>query len=448
MSTTCDAVAIVDDDLHLRRALLQALELEGLRPLGFAGADEALAAIDAQFPGIVVTDLRMPGMDGTQLFARLATMDPDLPVVIITGHGDLPTAVDLMRRGAYDFLSKPFDSGMLAATVRRALEKRDLVLENRRLRDAAQAAFEQEFAGVSPVSVHIRSSLRSLAGTEKPLLLIGEPGTGKSHCARLVHRHSRRAAKTLVTIDCDALPEQAEAFLAGHVSGAMPGGHSPRSGALRRADQGTVVLDRVDRLPQRLQPVIERVLEDGAIAPLGGDIPIPIDLRIIATADPGLQADVDAGRFSRSLYHRLAGATIELPPLRTRGDDIQSLFGLFLKEAVDFAGTPFPVVGPDVVARLRTNPWLGNAHEVKALADQTVLAGQGVGAPAQPGPVGGDNRSLKDAVARYEAEYLREVLAKAHGDIEQARLILSLPRKTLYDKMARHGLVPGTFRRR
>lgn len=444
MSDTCKLVAVIDDDDDLRAALVQALEIEGLRAAGYADGEAALAAIHADFAGVVVTDLRMPGLDGAALFARLHERDPDLPVLVITGHGDLPTAVDLMRRGVYDFVSKPFASNRLLPTVRRALEKRTLVLENRALRAAAEQAGDPGWIGTSQFAEMMRGTIRHLADAERPVLMLGETGTGKSHAARLLHRLSSRARQPLVEIDCASLPAGEEAaFLFGHASGAFPGASLLRTGALRQAQRGTVVLDRIDRLPAALAAPLARTLETRTVLPVGSDIPVPLEAAVVAAGEADLLQRVEAGDFDRALYHRLAGFSLALPPLRDRREDVSAMFGAFLHDAAQRAGVPVPTLSASALARLHTHDWAGNVRELMAHADETVLGVMRV--DASPAPECAD---LRSSVARFEAESIRAALEHAQGDIETARLALGLPRKTLYDKLARHQIVPAEFRRR
>lgn len=440
MSYECNAVAVIDDDDALRSAIVEALELDGLRALPFASGEAALAEIDTSFPGIVVSDLRMPGMDGAALFARIAAIDPDLPVIIITGHGDVPTAVDLMRRGAYDFISKPFSTDRLLPTVRRALEKRALVHENRALRQAASDGDGSGWLGASAEAAQFRLRLRQLADFDRPILLVGETGTGKTHAAGLLHRSSRRARQTMLTVDCGALPDDdPAAYLFGRVSGVS----LPRTGALRHAHRGTLVLDHVDQLPASLFADLTRVLETRSVLPVGSDLPLPLDAAIIATAGPRFPEMVDAGQFDRALFHRLAGYQVSLAPLRTRRDDLPALFGSFVQDASERMGVPVPPLPVGVTARLRTHDWPGNAHELMSFADEVALGS----APSQTGAETRDT-DLRGAVALFEAEYIRAALTEAGGDIETARARLGLPRKTLYDKLARHAIVAADFRRR
>ncbi|UUR08296.1 sigma-54-dependent transcriptional regulator [Sphingomonas glaciei] len=435
---------MVDDDHDLRASLVQALQLDGLRVVDFPDGNAAARRITRDFPGMVITDLRMPGLDGTALFARLHDLDPDLPVVVITGHGDVHTAVDLMRRGAYDFLPKPFSTDQLLSTVRRALEKRALALENRTLRAGAGDGHGKELLGTSDIIARVRAALGQIAATDRHVLLLGETGTGKSRCAALLHGMSRRSEQPCITVDCGGLPARdLGVHLFGCVSGAVPGATLPRTGMLRRAGGGTVVLDRIERLPAELQPPILQLLDSDSATPVGGSPPLPIEARIIATADPALTSAVDEGRFSSALFHRLKGVTIELPPLRDRPEDVLPLFGAFVREAARNANVSVPDITHHFSARLRAHRWPGNVRELQSLADEVVL-----GLGGSPGSTLPQDKGLREAVARFEADYIRSVLSEAGGDVEAARMQLDLPRKTLYDKMARHGLVPAEFRRR
>lgn len=445
MIAPCDLVAVVDDDHDLRAALVQAIELEGWRVLSFPDAASALASVDRSFAGVIVTDLRMPGIDGSGLFARLSELDPDLPVIIMTGHGDIPVAVDLMGRGAYDFIPKPFSSQRLLSSIGRALEKRTLVLENRALREAADAGVGKGFVGTSQHAIGVRHSLTTLARADCPVLFEGEQGVGKSLCTRLLHRMSARSRNDLIVVDCAALDEvTGPASLLGHVSGAVPGVHQPRAGAIRRADRGTIVLDNIDRIPGSLHRTIERAIETASVVPIGGDMPLPVDVAWAVTTSRPLAVLVEEGHFPRSLYLRLAGARLAIAPLRERRDDAAALFAHFLAELVETTPRSFPVVQPDILARLRTGSFPANAHEVRMLAEETVL---GLGTMTKEASVHHLQAGLREAVAAYEAEFIRAALSETGGDVELARARLDLPRKTLYDKLARHGIVAADFRR-
>ena len=307
-----NTVAIVDDEADVRAALQQMLELEGLRPIEFADAEAALVHLDTEFPGVVLSDLRMPGLDGIGLFNRLSSMDPELPVIMMSGHGDIATAVDLVRRGAYDFLSKPFEGDLLLAAVRRALEKRTLVFENRALREQSVTSSIGTILGHSPDMEKLRQIVAQLAQTDIDVLISGESGVGKSLIAETLHRRGPRGRKAIVAVDCGALgTAEAESYLFGHVSGAFSGAQFPRSGQLLLADGSTLVLDHVDALPQPLQPRVQQALEQRLVLAIGAIHGQASRFRTISATSADMQALLDDGRFDRSLFFHLGAYRIE-----------------------------------------------------------------------------------------------------------------------------------------
>lgn len=439
-------VAIVDDEPDIRMAVRQMLELENLQVIEFSGAEAALGRIDADFAGVVIADLRMPGLDGSALFNRLARLDPELPVIMISGHADIATAVDLVRRGAYDFLSKPFDGDALVASVRRALEKRTLVLENRRLRDQPAAFASDVLLGESPEIEALRQTLTQLAHGDVDVLITGESGTGKSLIAETLHRRSPRARKAMVTVDCGALSgELAESLLFGHVSGAFAGAQFPRSGQLQLADGSTLFLDRVEALPPTLQARLQQALEKGVILPMGASQGQSSQFRTISATSGDLDAMIDDGRFDRSLSFRLGGFRLLVPPLRARRGDAVILFRAFLAEAADTLKRAPPVISPSIWRRLQDHDWPGNVRELRSFATNVALGvGETLDAPKTSGF--GDDTGLKEATAAFEADMIRATLDRQGGDIAATLAVLQLPRKTFYDKLARHGIDPNDYR--
>jgi two-component system, NtrC family, C4-dicarboxylate transport response regulator DctD len=440
-------VAIVDDEADIRSALRQMLQLERLNPVEFADAESALAQIDASFPGIVIADLRMPGLDGSGLFNRIQRCDPELPVIMISGHGDIATAVDLVQRGAYDFLSKPFDSDSLIASVRRALEKRALVLENRSLRARPVAAASGAILGESPEIEKLRHMLTQLAQADIDVLISGESGVGKSLIAETLHRRSPRARKAMVTIDCSALPsEQAESLLFGHVSGAFAGAQFPRSGQMLIADGSTLVLDHVDGLPRTLQARIQQTMETRAVLPVGGNQPQASNFRTISATDADLDRMVEAGEFDRSLYFRLGAFRLEVPPLRDRRGDVIVLFRAFLIEAAAELKRDPPRLSPSIWKRLQNYDWPGNVRELRSFAANVALGLGDLDSAKRPISPSKGERGLKEAIAAFEADMIRDVLDRCSGDIAASIAALQLPRKTFYDKLARHAIDPNDYR--
>jgi two-component system, NtrC family, C4-dicarboxylate transport response regulator DctD len=439
-------VAIVDDEPEVRDALRQLLDLEGFGPIEFGDSETALAKLDANFAGVVIADLRMPGLDGIGLFNRLSRLDPELPVIMISGHGDIATAVDLVRRGAYDFLSKPFDAEQLLATVRRALDKRALALENRAMRQSQPATGTHALLGESREIEQLRHTIDQLVQADIDVLVSGESGVGKSQIASILHRRSPRARKAMITLDCRALPsEQAESLLFGHVSGAFPGAQFPRTGQLLLADAGTLLLDHVDGLPAFLQTRLQQALEQGAVIPVGGNIPQSTRFRSLSTTSQSIDEIARGGSFLPSLYFRLSGYNLAVPPLRDRGDDTVVLFRAFLNEEANRLGRETPRLTPNVWRRLKDHDWPGNVRELQSFAANVAI---GLDESVALSPAISAGGGLKLAVGQFESDAIRAALERKKGDIAATIAELDLPRKTFYDKLARHRIDPSGYRRR
>jgi two-component system C4-dicarboxylate transport response regulator DctD len=440
---TLTRVALVDDDDAFRAALTERLELAGLSVIAFPSGDAALKALDERFEGAVVTDLRRPGLDGRQLVARLTELDADLPVVMMTGHGDMAEAVEAMKAGAYDFLAKPFDPARLVDTLRRALEKRALVLDNRRL---AALAVEDEWAiplsGESKAAEALRAAIRQLGAAQVDVLIEGETGAGKEAVARAIHNASRRRLRPFVAVACAALPESGmESQLLGHEAGAFPGALRRRQGQIEQSHQGALFLDEIDLAPRAVQLMLLRVLEEREILPLGAVEPRGLDLRILAATQGDPAAAVQRGDLREDLYYRLNVVRLRTPPLRERREDVPLLFARFLGRAADRLGREIPPIDHAVRRRLLEHDWPGNLRELANFANQVA-----VGLAPDESREDEPDESLADRVARYEAELIREALTRCHGDIRRVVAALRIPRKTLYDKMARHRIQPSDHR--
>ncbi len=444
MSASPPLVAFVDDEADLRAANTQSLGLAGFAVQGFDGAAPALAAIGPDFPGVVVTDVRMPGIDGIELFRRLKALDPDLPVILITGHGDIEMAVGAMREGAYDFISKPYAAERLIESVRRALDKRHLVLENRRLRQALeQAGGNAPLLGQTPAMERLRARIRSLADLDVDVLVLGETGSGKELVAQALHQWGRRRSGRLVALNCGALPETViDSELFGHEAGAFTGAAKKRVGQIEHADGGTLFLDEIESMPLALQIKLLRVLEDRMVTPLGSNEKRRIDMRVIAATKLDLGRAVKEGSFRADLAYRLDVVTLTIPPLRERRDDIPLLFEHFATRAAARFGRERPALTAGLRRHLESHDWPGNVRELAHFADRVVL---GLVEDEEGPPPG---RGLADQVAAFEARLLREALTRHHGNAAAAIEDLGLPRKTFYDKLQRYGLAPADFRER
>ena len=441
---TDQTVIFVDDDPTLREANVQSLELAGLTVEAHADAESALARLDAAFTGAVISDIRMPRIDGLQLFARIRAIDPAIPVILITGHADVPTAIAAFQDGAHDFLTKPFASEHLVAAVERALEKRRLVIDNRRLRAAAAGGDDSPLIGSTPVMARLRDAIAQVARADIDVLVEGETGTGKELVALMLHRQGPRRGRPFVAVNCGAIPEAlAEAELFGHEGGAIAHGRLERAGRIEASSGGTLFLDEIDSMALSVQAKLLRVLEEREVLRLGGDAPRAVNLRVVAAAKRDLRRAVEEGGFREDLFYRLDVVRVRVPPLRERRSDVAELFAHFVEQAAarmkrtDFALT-------DTMRRhLVEYDWPGNVRELRNYAFASV-----VGLADELSPASGTGQSLATRVDAVEATIIRDALSAAAGDIRATMDLLLIPRKTLYDKMSRHGIEPAQYRRR
>ena len=441
-------ILFVDDEEHLRLAASQALMLADLNVQDCATAAQALARIERDFPGIVVTDIRMPGMDGLTLMAEVLKIDAELPVILITGHGDVDLAVQSMRDGAYDFLEKPYAPARLVEAVGRALDKRRLTLENRRLRAETTAPGRDpvgaRLTGRSAVMTRLRAQLRAVAATDADVLIEGSTGTGKEIAARALHEASARALRTFTTVNCAALPaDLIESELFGHEAGAFAGASRARYGKFEHARGGTMFLDEIDSLPLALQAKLLHAIERRVITRLGSNDPIALDLRFVAASKRDLERAAAEGTFRADLLYRLNVVTLKLPTLAERREDIPNLFLTLLSEAAGRAGRAAPEVPGSVLAALGSRDWPGNVRELRNAAERMALGlDAGLGATAAPIAEG----TLAARMAEHERSLIAASLTAHGGSLKATYEALGLSRKALYEKMQKHGLSRGTFR--
>ncbi|MEI9406530.1 sigma-54 dependent transcriptional regulator [Mesorhizobium argentiipisi] len=443
-------VILIDDDSDLLKATMQTLELAGFAVSAYAVASEALAAIDRNFGGVIVSDIRMPEIDGLQLFDHVLRLDPDIPVILITGHGDIAMAVKAIKDGAYDFITKPFAADRLAQSVARAAEKRRLVMENRALREAAEQAQEGlPLIGQTPAMERLRRTLRQIADTDVDVLVTGETGSGKEVVASLLHRWSRRAKGNFVALNCGTLPEAViESELFGHEAGAFTGAQKKRVGRIEHSSGGTLFLDEIESMPASTQVQMLRVLEMREVTPLGTNEVRPVDLRVVAAAKVDLGNASQRGAFREDLYYRLNVVTLSIPPLRERRDDVPLLFGYFAERAAARFRRTVPAISAAVQRHLRDHDWPGNVRELAHFAERFVLGLDDVGeTPSRAAMENDAAMPLPERLDRYEAEIIRETLGRNDGDVRRTIEALGIPRKTFYDKLQRHGIVRSDFSR-
>lgn len=442
------SVALVDDDEDFRLALVERLALEGLDVQPFSSAETALRAISADFPGVVVTDVRMPGMDGRQLLTRLLAMDKDLPVIMITGHGDIAEAVGAMQEGAYDFVAKPFPTERLLDGIRRGLEKRGLVLDNRRLAAAATAdGLELPLLGPSAAMVRLRATILQIADAGMDVLIEGETGVGKEVVARALHNTGRRRIHPFVAVNCGALPDGLiESELFGHEPGAFAGAVRRRVGHIEQSHRGTLFLDEIESMPLAVQVKLLRAVEEREVHPIGAATPRALDLRILASSKIDLADAVRTGGFREDLYYRLNVVKLRVAPLRERRDDVAMLFAHFLRRAAERQGMRPPALTASTRRYLLEHDWPGNVRELAHFAER-VVAGLDEAGPVVPA-AHAEAPGLAARIEQYEGALIREALEHHDGDVVAVSALLKLPRKTLYDKLNRHGLKPADFRKR
>lgn len=445
-------VIFIDDERSVRQANTQTLELAGFAVQSFGRAEAALAAIDSDWNGVLISDIRMPGMDGLELLRQLQKMDPDLPVILVTGHGDVAMAVQAMRAGAYDFIEKPFPVDRLVDAVRRAGSRRLLSLENRQLRRELemQSAPGPRIVGNTPAMKRLRDTIARIANTDADVLIHGETGTGKELVARALHEHSVRQEHNFVPVNCGAIPENLiEAELFGHESGAFTGAGAQRVGRFEHAHRGTLFLDEIESMPLAVQVRLLRVLQERSVERLGSNRTIPLDLRVVAATKIDLLEAGKDGGFREDLYYRLNVVTLEIPPLRERLEDIPLLFQHFMRVAAARYAIEAPMPGTDQTRALLSHRWPGNVRELRNVADRYVLLGDQFDYDIERMLHGGTQEpalTLPQQVECFEKSQIVQQLAIHKGSIKDTMASLGVPRKTLYDKMRKYGLDKAQYK--
>jgi DNA-binding NtrC family response regulator len=365
-------VLLIDDDASLREVVAFALREYGHEVDAHGSGESALEKLDSFHPDVVITDLKMPGIDGMEVLRRVIEADPTIPVIMLTAFGSITDAVDAMRHGAYDYLTKPYDRDELRLTLDQALERRRLLLENRILRDRLREETRRfDFVHASAAMQGILAMVRRIAPSEATVLLTGESGTGKEVIAHALHTYSDRWDKAFVAVDCAAIPRDLmESELFGHTRGAFTGAVKDKPGKFQRADGGTLLLDEIGDLSADLQTKLLRVIETRQVDVVGGQKPVQVDVRLIASTNADLEAKVRTGEFRNDLFYRLNVIPIHIPPLRERPDDIPALWEHFVRK---FAGDAPVRSTPELIRALMTRRWPGNVREVANVCQRMVL---------------------------------------------------------------------------
>jgi len=425
-------VALVEDDADLRISTAQVLTLAGFVVESFAAARPALDAINAEWPGIVVSDVRMPHMSGTELFRALYERDPELPVILVTGHGDVAMAVDALKAGAWDFLTKPFDPQALVAAADRAAMARGLALDNRRLRAAAQGDAASGLIGESPAIRRLREMIPTLGNADIDLFIEGETGTGKELLARLIHRAGKRSRQRFMAVSCGALPEALEDELF------APMGEASIASVAR----GTLFLDDIDHASRRLQARLTPLVEERVLRSPGAREPLPLDLRVIATG--GTDEGDLSEKITPGLFYRLAALRLRMPPLRERREDVPALFAHLAGAAATRLRLPLPMMTGTVRHHLSSHDWPGNVRELAHFAERFVL-GLEDAVPEAAGEPSGD--TLPQRLDAFERDTIVAAVLGTKGEIGAAIKRLGIPRKTFYYKVHKHGIDLATLRK-
>ncbi|QFT64366.1 sigma-54 dependent transcriptional regulator [Roseivivax sp. THAF30] len=427
-------IVIVDDDGDHLAALADLIGASGYAVQTFDTADAALAAMTEQ-PDLVVSDLRMPGMDGIAFLRKLRERWHDVPVVLLTGHGDVGHAVEAIRAGAEDFLEKPYDSAHLLAVLRRTLEAQAARNEVARLQQVLAERADVSILGQSRAMQQFRKRISVLASVDLDVLITGETGTGKELAARAIHAASARAEGPFVALNCAALPESmAETILFGHGEGALAHDADGRAGKLEAADGGTLMLDEVETMPMAIQAKMLRVLQERSFERLGDNVARPLYVRVIATTKTNLRL---LDTFRPDLFYRLAGAELTTPTLHEAGEDIPLIFAHYAQLAARRYGRPDPEVPWALSQNLKRRAWSGNVRELKTSAEAFALGLlelESAGAQ-KSGPM-----TLADRVAEFEAREITAVLEAHAGNTLRTAETLGLPRRTLNDKMRRYAI--------
>lgn len=446
-------VLVADDERNIREGLAEALRLEGYEVALAADGEEALRAVENGRVDLVVTDLRMPKVSGNEVLKRVAGSYPGIPVIILTGHGTIEDAVDSMRIGAFDFITKPVNLDHLSLLVRRALESRELERQNQELqREIESQKRISSIIGRSPEMKRIFDLIRRVAPTKASVLITGESGVGKELIADALHNLSPRADKPFIKVHCAALAESLlESELFGHEKGAFTGATGRKRGRFELAHEGTLFLDEIGEINQNVQIKILRVLQERKFERVGGEETLEVDVRVIAATNRDLKAEIEKGTFREDLYYRLNVVNIHVPPLRERKDDIPLLAGAFLREFSEENGKSLEGFDPKVRAAFFAYSWPGNVRELRNCVESAVVLARGSVVSLEDLPPGIRKAQEDDTVripagstlAEAEKILIRETLAAQGGNKSRTAEILGIGRKTLYQKLQEYGLEGG-----
>ncbi len=436
---------ILDDDTSVLESLAALLEELDYAPIKCSDPHAAIDIVRKQLPEVVITDLKMPGLDGLEVLQRIKAINPDIQVILITGYGSVEDAVSAMRYGAYDFISKPFNMPVIEAVVRRAFEKTSLLTENFKLKKSLQKARIPAFTdGKSPAFRELLESSSLAAGSEATILILGESGTGKEVLAHYIAAYSKRADKPLVTVNCAAIPENLiESELFGHKRGAFTGAYQDKRGRFQEAHSGTIFLDEIGELPLALQAKMLRVLQEGEVTPVGGS-PEKVDVRVIAATNRDLRKMVASGQFREDLFYRLNVIPLLLPPLRDRMEDLTMYVSYFIAKYCKKNRKQPLALSPEALQLLEGYSWPGNIRELENAIERAVILTTGPEITPKvlpPEICGGDDSAPRlqfrpgTKLEDIELQVIQQVLKRNHGDRAKSAEELGIGVRTIYRKL-------------
>ena len=452
-------ILVIDDESAIRDSLRMTLEYEGYEVLGAATGQEGLALAERDAPDLVLLDVKMPGMDGLEVLGRLRASGDGVPVIVVSGHGTISTAVEATKKGAFDFIEKPFASDRVLVSVRNALEGRRLRDENRSLKRAVEV--RHQMIGESGALAQVMAAIGRAAPTNATVLIHGESGVGKELVARTIHRNSLRSRERFVQVNCAAIPEELiESELFGHEKGSFTGATEKQIGKFEQADRGTIFLDEIGDMSPKTQAKVLRVLQEGEVERLGSSKTIKVDVRVIAATNKNLEDEIEQGRFREDLYFRLAVIPIYVPPLRERADDVPPLVRHFIELFARENNVRPRRITDAALDVLRQHRWKGNIRELRNAVERLLImtSGEVIGvgdlagvirAPAGPAPRAVDAEAAKPSTLREfkdvsERAYLVGKLREHGWNISKTAEVIDTPRSNLYKKLEQYHISQET----
>jgi len=446
-----EQILVVDDDEGLLHLLKMRLAAEGFAVTACTTGQDAVTEAKKKMFDLAITDLRLRGEDGLDVTEELLRIHPQLPVIILTAHGSIPNAVEAMQRGAFGYLTKPFDDKELKATIEKALAQQRMSKEIQRLKSLVKELYGLEnVVARSPAMQRLFQQIAQVADSDATILLFGETGTGKEVMARVVHTNSRRSKGPFVALNCAAIPEALfESELFGHVRGAFTSAHGPKKGLFQSANGGTIFLDEIGEMPLSMQVKLLRAVQEREVREVGSELSTKIDVRIIAATNKDLGEAVKNGSFRNDLYYRISVVPLFIPPLRDRRDDIPLLAQHFLKISNQRANKDVRGFTPTALHRLMVNPWPGNVRELEnAIEKAVVMTRQDMITPDLLPSVGvspdAPLKPLTEAKEEFERTYLKNVLQLTGGNISRAAQFAGRYRADFYKMLRKYGLHPST----